>query len=60
MEANVLQWIRNKQTALHPYHEGLAITMGNKKKLLIHATTWIYLKGMILSKRNWFQKATYL
>lgn len=41
---------------VHPYN---GLLLSNKKELLIHATTWINLICIMLSKRTLTQKATY-
>lgn len=47
------QQVTAKQTVVHPYD---GILLGNKRNDLIHATTWLNLKVMMLSERSQIKK----
>ena len=47
----------NKQNTVYPYHGILSAI--NRKEELIHATIWMTLENIILSKRSQTQKIIY-
>lgn len=52
-----LKWGMDKQTILYPYNE--LLLSDKRNELLIHVTTWLNLKYIILSERGQTQKSTY-
>lgn len=53
---NVHKLVNGKQTMVHLYHR---ILLRNEKELLIHTTTWMDLKGIMLRGKSQSQRVTH-